>query len=34
MAATPMKEVVNLVNGETSRLGEFLSQSCGRSPSL
>ena len=25
MAATPMKEVVNLVNGEASRLGEFLS---------
>ena len=25
MPATPMKEVVNLVNGEASRLGEFLS---------
>ena len=25
MAATPMKEVINLVNSEASRLGEFLS---------
>ena len=25
MAATPMTEVINLVNSEASRLGEFLS---------
>ncbi len=24
MAATPMKEVINMVNSEASRLGEFL----------